>query len=225
MLGYINNDLCLSISNIIKKTTMKKCIMMAVVILGIITSMKGQAIDGLARVSRVQGKEVYILNQPIRSFETVAEVKSSLKLTSILTRGLVNETITDKANEFVRRAIRKANKKTTQPFDAIVYIGGKKVRAVRFIDEPTSTNQGIAKVGKYFGLEAYILAEPLRTYSASNSTWGGVKGIPLLTYGFVNNSIERDVMTFAKKLSKENKNSQALIYSAGRTAISATFDK
>jgi hypothetical protein len=220
MLGYINNDLCLclSISNIIKKTTMKKCIMMAVVILGIITSMKGQAIDGLARV-------VYILNQPIRSFETVAEVKSSLKLTSILTRGLVNETITDKANEFVRRAIRKVNKKTAQPFDAIVYIGGKKVRAVRFIDEPTSTNQGIAKVGKYFGLEAYILAEPLRTYSASNSTWGGVKGIPLLTYGFVNNSIERDVMTFAKKLSKENKNSQALIYSAGRTAISATFDK
>jgi hypothetical protein len=202
---------------------MKKRIMMAMIILGIVTSMNAQVRDGMANVNHVQGKEVYILNQPVRNFETVVKVKSSLKLTSILTRGLVNETITDKANEFTRRAIRKALKRAKQPFDAIVYTGGKEVRAVRFTDEPTSATKGIARVGKYFGLEAYILAEPLKTYSVSNSTWGGVKGIPLLTYGFINNSIERDVMTFAKKLIKENRGSEALIYSAGRTAISATF--
>ena len=63
------------------------------------------------------------------------------------------------------------------------------------------------------------LALLLQGLSAQNSTYGGIKLIPFLTYGWVNNSIEKDVMTFAKKVKREDGQTQAMVYSTGRVVV------
>ncbi|MFM8912451.1 MAG: hypothetical protein ACKOE6_05945 [Flammeovirgaceae bacterium] len=189
----------------------------AVVLLGSTLSVQAQQ-PLLARVAKVQGKEVYILNQPLRQYETVAVIKTNPKIISLLTRGIVNETIADKANQFVRKSARKVRKSKTS-FDAIVYSGGKTARAIRFTEEATLQNSGIASVTKIWGVESYILAEPLKPYSVEDAAYGGIKLIPFLTYGIINNSIEKDVMTFAKKVKKEREEIQSMVYSTGRTVI------
>lgn len=176
----------------------------------------------LARVSKIQGKEVYILNQPLRAYETVATVKTSPKIISILTRGIVNETVSEKANQFVRKSVRKA-KKANVTFDAVLYTGGKTVRAIRFTEAATPDNSGIAAVTKIWGIDSYILAEPIKTYNIQNEVYGGVKLVPFLTYGWVNNSIEKDVMNFAKKIKKTDAGAHAIVYSVGRTVIGASL--
>lgn len=196
---------------------MKIMSMMAVVLLGSALSVQAQN-PLLARVAKIQGKEVYILNQPLRQYETVVTIKTSPKIISLLTRGVVNETISDKANQFVRKSARKAQKLNTS-FDAIIYSGGKTVRAIRFTDVATPENSGVATVTKIWGVDSYILAEPMNNYTAQNSTYGGIKLIPFLTYGWVNNSIEKDVMTFAKKVKKEDGQTQAMVYSTGRVVV------
>jgi hypothetical protein len=158
---------------------MKIAKMMAVLLLGSSLSAQTQN-SSLARVSKVQGKEVYILNQPIRQFETVDTIKTSPKIISLLTRGVVNETISDKADQFVRKAARQM-KKANKSFDAIVYSGGKTVRAIRFTDVATLENSGIARVNKFLGVTVYVLAEPLQSYDVQNSFHGGIKLIPFLT--------------------------------------------
>ncbi|MCE2894415.1 MAG: hypothetical protein LW721_08240 [Flammeovirgaceae bacterium] len=193
---------------------MKIMKMMAVALLGSVLSVQAQD-SLLARVAKIQGKEVYILNQPLRQYETVATIKTSPKIISLLTRGVVNETISDKANQFVRKSARKAQKLNTS-FDAIIYSGGKTVRAIRFTDVANPENSGVATVTKIWGVDSYILAEPMKSYAVQNSTYGGIKLIPFITYGIVNNSIEKDVMTFAKKTKKEDVRATAMVYSTGR---------
>ena len=193
---------------------MKIMKMMAVALLGSVLSVQAQD-PSLARVAKIQGKEVYILNQPLRQYETVATIKTSPKIISLLTRGVVNETISDKANQFVRKSARKVKKSNTA-FDAIIYSGGKTAQAIRFTDVATPENSGIATVTKILGVTAYVLAEPIQSYSVKNSSYGGIKLIPFITYGIVNNSIEKDVMTFAKKTKKEDVQATAMVYSTGR---------
>ncbi len=193
---------------------MKIMKMMAVALLGSVLSVQAQD-PSLARVAKIQGKEVYILNQPLRQYETVATIKTSPKIISLLTRGVVNETISDKANQFVRKSARKG-KKSNSAFDAIIYSGGKTAQAIRFTDVATPENSGIATVTKILGVTAYVLAEPIQSYSVKNSSYGGIKLIPFITYGIVNNSIEKDVMTFAKKTKKEDVQATAMVYSTGR---------
>jgi len=63
---------------------MKIMKMMAVALLGSVLSVQAQD-SLLARVAKIQGKEVYILNQPLRQYETVATIKTSPKIISLLT--------------------------------------------------------------------------------------------------------------------------------------------
>ena len=107
-------------------------------------------------------------------------------------------------------------KKSNTSFDAIIYSGGKTAQAIRFTDVATPENSGIAIVAKIWGITAYVLAEPIQSYSVKSSSYGGIKLIPFVTYGIVNNSIEKDVMTFAKKTKKEDAEATAMVYSTGR---------
>lgn len=177
---------------------------------------------GVARVNRINGKEVYFMNEPLCPYEVVFDVGTSAKFASLLTAGLVNEGVSDKASQFVKRAMKEAEDEGYE-FDAIIYSSGKRVIAINFKEE----SKQLGKVQKIEGVEIYILAEPLLQYEVSNSKRSGLKLKSLLTVGLVNNSVEQDVAEFVRKLLKEadkdDEKIDAVLYGAGKSAVSVQF--
>jgi len=181
---------------------------------------------GLARVTKIQGVEAYFLSEPLREYDVVFDEGTGLKVTSILTGGLVNESVSDKATQFVERVV-KEGKEQGKSFDAVIYTSGKKVIAVKFKTEGTDTNKGIGRVKKISGMDIFVLSEPLSDYDVVNQKGGGLKLKSALTGGVVNNSIEEDVEQFANRLKKDaeddGKTVEAIVYSAGKSAIGAKY--
>lgn len=196
--------------------------MIVALALGVLVQAKAQENDRLARVQKIQGKEVYILSEPVRSYETVRSIRTSPKWMSILTRGVINEHVNDKSAQFVWKAGRKLKRKGVD-FDALLYVDGKKINVIKFTEEATSENEGIAKVKSIKGVNTFVLAEPLDDYSVVKKVYTGVKVIPFLTYGLINNSIERDIKTLAKKTNKKT-DSVNVIYTTGRTGTIVSFN-
>lgn len=180
---------------------------------------------GLARVNKIDGVEVYFMNEPLNDYEVVFDVGTGLKASSLLTGGLVNEGVSEKASQFVRRAIKEA-KEEKHEFDAIIYSSGKKIVAVKF-KNPKPDFKSIARVQKIDGVEVYILSEPMKDYEVLNSKKGGIKFKSALTGGLVNNSIEEDVAQFVNKLvkdsEKENEKIDGIVYGAGKSAAGIKF--
>jgi len=182
-----------------------------------------QQSETLARVQKIGDKEVYILNEPLRDYEYVANVRTGVKWISLLTRGIVNEHVNDKTNQFVRRTTRKLEK-SGQSYDAIIYRGGKRVEAVRFTEERNDENAGLASIQPRNGIATFILAEPVEDYTVVDDIGNGVKLIPFITYGIVNNSIERDIQSLTRRASNRELGDVALIYQTGRRADLITFE-
>jgi len=182
---------------------------------------------GLARVNRIDGVDVYFMNEPLNDYEVVFDVSTGIKATSLITGGLVNEGLSEKAAQFVKRAIKEA-KADKHEFDAIIYSSGKKVIAVKFKD-PKPEFKLMARVQKIEGIEIYILSEPATEYEVLNSEKGGFKMKSALTGGLVNNSIEEDVAQFVKKLvkdaEKDNEKVEGILYGAGKSAAGIKFKK
>lgn len=183
--------------------------------------------NGIARVNRIDGVEAYFMNEPLNDYEVVFDVGTGLKGASLLTGGLVNEGVSDKASQFVKRAIKEA-KGNNHEFDAIIYSSGKRVVAVKFKD-PKPEFKLMARVQKIEGLEIYILSEPVNEYEVMNSKKGGLKMKSALTGGLVNNSIEDDVAQFVKKLVKDaekvDQKLEGIVYGAGKSAAGIKFKK
>jgi ribosomal protein L25 (general stress protein Ctc) len=177
---------------------------------------------GLAKVNKIQGIEAYFMSEPLRSYEVVFDVGTGIKMTSVVTAGVVNESVADKASQFVNRAYKEA-KSENKKIDAVVYSGGKKVVAVKFTEEATEKTKGIGQVKKIDGIEIYLLAEPLLEYEVITEKKGGLKVKSYVTGGLVNNSIEEDIKQFVKKM--DAKEVDALIYSAGKSAVGVKFTK
>lgn len=177
---------------------------------------------GIAKVTRINGKEVYFMNEPLCPYDIVFDVGTSAKFASLLTAGLVNEGVSDKASQFVKKAMKEAEDEKYD-FDAIVYSSGKRVIAIKFKEV---SNQ-LAKVQKVEGVEIFILSEPLLSYDVAGSKRSGLKLKSLLTVGLVNNSVEQDVAEFVNKLLKDaeqdNEKIDAVLYGAGKSAISIKF--
>jgi ribosomal protein L25 (general stress protein Ctc) len=138
---------------------------------------------------------------------------------------LVNEGVSEKASQFVKRAIKEAHK-NNQEFDAIVYSSGKRVVAVKF-KEVDPELKSMATAHKIEGVQIYILCEPLNNYEVVNSKGGGLKMKSYITGGLVNNSIEEDVEQFVRKLvkdaAKDNQRIDGLVYGAGKSASGIKF--
>jgi hypothetical protein len=181
---------------------MKKAILM-IMTLGVVFIVFSQEKTVYGKVQIIDGKEVYILNEPTRNYEAVGEVKTGLKIGSVLTRGIWNEDINAKSAQFTRKAIRKLSK-DGQEFDAILYSEKKRVKAIKFTEEVPASEKQLATINSYYGVHVYVLAQPVDDYDVVNSVRGNVKFLPFLTYGFVNNSIEKDAKSFAKKVSKKH---------------------
>jgi len=169
--------------------------------------------EGLARVNKVQGIEVYILSEPVRDYEVISDVSTGISTTSAVTGGLVNETIADKVSNFVRKAMKQNSR-----IDAVVYSSGKRIVGIRFKDTPKSDTKGIARVKKINGMDAFVLAEPLQDYEVLTSKSGGIKWKSAITGGLINNSIEEDLERMAKKVGGTGTSVDGVIYSSGKTA-------
>lgn len=177
---------------------------------------------GLARVSRIQGYETYVMCDPLRDYTVVFDITSGAKASSLLTGGLVNEGVSDKVTQFVNRAVKTA-KKEGKEFDAVLVGGSKTAVAVKFKGEAGEKDRALARVKKLDGVEVYVMNEPIRDYETVLDTRTGLKAKSYLTGGLVNNSVEEDMAQFVKRILKdadeEKKTVDAVVYSGGKSAI------
>ncbi|RRB06979.1 hypothetical protein [Larkinella rosea] len=177
-----------------------------------------------ARVEKIQGIETYVMCEPLRAYETVFEISSGAKAASLFTGGVVNEGVSDKASQFVRRA-SKQGKNDNKEFDAVVISGSKTAIAVKFKGD--GGEKGMAKVRKIDGLAVYVMNEPLKDYETVVDASGGLKAKSYFTGGIVNNSIEEDIEQFVRRVKKEadeiKKPIDAVVYSSGKRAIGVKF--
>lgn len=192
-----------------------------VLTISICSNAYAQKPQNLARVQRLDGVEVYILCEPLRAYEMVTSVNTALKAEAILTGGLINESITDKVLQFIRRA-----RKQVGNFDAVLYSGGKSLITIKFTEEAKPTIRGIGKVKKIENVDVFVLSEPETNYetiissgiSASNLKWKS-----LITAGVVNNSIEEDLIGMIKDIRGRGANFDGIIYTGGKSAMSFKY--
>jgi len=187
--------------------------------LGLATMANAQE---MAKVSKVNGVEVYILAEPTRSYEVVMGGKNPIPWSAIaFGSGLTGEAISTKMTRFIKSLQGKAEKEDTA-FDAVVYTNGKSVSAIRFTDEATEENDRLAEVQKIEGIPVFIMNEPLKKYVVENEKKSGINW----TRGALNSpSIEEDVEKYARKLKKSFKKGEvdALIYSRGKKCSGIKF--
>ncbi|NQZ76287.1 MAG: hypothetical protein HRT61_09270 [Ekhidna sp.] len=171
-----------------------------------------------AEVQQLGGKEIYLMSEPVASYEIVSSVRTGPKFSSLLTRGIYNEHVNDKATQYVNKSIRRLQKKGIE-FDALVYRTGKKIEAVKF----TEKSDRLANVQEVNGMHVFVMASPLQAFEVTDQVANGVNLLPFFTYGWFNNSIERDVAKYSKKAAK-TENVNAVLYQSGRRASLIKLD-
>ena len=90
-------------------------------------TQSGDDKKGLARVTKIQGVEVYLMSEPLREYETIEEIGSGIQLGSSINTPEINNL----AEHFVKVAL-KAGEKQKKQVDAIIYSSGKKAIAIHF---------------------------------------------------------------------------------------------
>ena len=183
-----------------------------------VTTFAQKGDDMLARVRKVNGVEAYILCEPLRDYTVLVDAGTGLKAESMLTGGLINKSISDRVEQFIRKVTKENGK-----VDAVIYSAGKRIIGVTFKDNGTEKTKGIARVSKVGGFPVFVMNEPLTNYSIVNSKGGGIKWKSLLTAGIVNNSIEDDVEAMVKKI--QNRAADAVLFDGGKSASAIMFDK
>lgn len=179
-----------------------------------------------AEVYIVNGVEAYILNEPVRPYEIVYGKGQGINWSSAVTGGIINNSISTKVGKFIKRIVKKATKEN-KTVDAIIYTSGKNVVAIKFTDEATEENLQKAKVHRLNGIPTYVMCEPYKDFRVVKSKGGGIKWKSAFTGGLLNNSIEQDLMKFAKKYKKMHRKQKidALYYTSGKRCDGILFDK
>ena len=199
-----------------------KRMIMVVALVATVTFLKAQDDTQLAKVDVLDGKQVFILNEPLQDYEIVGSVKTGVKFGSLLTRGILNENVNDKTTQFVRRTFKKLAKEEIE-FDGILYKDGKFVNAIRFTEEANSENERLAEISYINETGIFIMAEPVQEYEVKSVVRNRLNIVPFLTYGIVNPSIEKDAKRFVKAANKKQE-AQFISYSAGRKASIISFE-
>jgi|ADurb_Cas_02_Slu_FD_contig_123_40504_length_1899_multi_5_in_2_out_0_2 hypothetical protein len=188
-----------------------------IMLISISFSVKAQDNKGLARVNKIQGKEVYVICEPERPYEVVDKVNS---VVSQLIG--VSPTVGNMINTLVDKAVNKEKKGKVQPFDAIVTSDGTNAILIKF-KEGSEDKKGIGRVTKMQGKEIYVMCEPLLEYETVNkvnSAFAQIIG--------VDPTVENMIKTLVDKaVDKERKGSiekfDAVITSDGDNAILVKF--
>ena len=80
---------------------------------------------GIGRVSKVAGYPVYVMNEPIVNYSVVNSKGGGIKWKSVLTAGVVNNSIEDDVEAMVKKI-------QTRAADGILFDGGKSASAIMF---------------------------------------------------------------------------------------------
>lgn len=174
--------------------------------------------DMLARVRKINGVEAYILCEPVRDYDVLVDAGTGLKAESVLTGGLINKSISDRVEQFIRKVTKENGK-----VDAVVYSAGKRIIGIAFKDNATTKTKGLARVSKVGGYPVFVMNEPVSDYTVVNSKGGGIKWKSLLTAGLVNNSIEDDVEAMVKKM--QSRAADAVLFDGGKSASGIMFGR
>ena len=188
------------------------------------TSLSFSQAKGYGEVDVIEGIEVYLLNEPVRSYEIVYNKGQGINLQSFITDGKVNESIYDKVKKFAR-AINRKSKSENKKVDALLYTGGKEVIAIKFTDKPTEKTKRKAKIKEYGGIPSYIMCEPYEDFTTVRTKNNGLKMKSYVTKGWINNSIEQDFKKFTNKFAVEYKEKiiDALFYMKGKSCDGIKF--
>lgn len=177
-----------------------------------------------AKVQKVNGIEVYLLSEPVRKYEILNTAGKGIQWGSAFTGGIVNESIATRVSKYIIK-LGEGYKDGDVKFDAIVYTNGKQMTAIKFTDKKTSKNDRISVVQEIEGIPFFVMSKPLKKYDFVSTIGGGIKWKSLVTGGLANNSIEKDLMRFAKKMKKKfrKKEISAIIYERGKKASAIKF--
>ncbi len=202
-----------------------KRILLSLVVLVISQAVFAQ--KNRAKVQKVNGVEVYVMNEPLREYDVVSDESdflSTIEWGSIATSGLINESASAKVGKMVKGIVKVARKKDID-FDAIIYSNGKTAAAIKFTEEATEENEGIAETGKIAGIPFYVMCEPLMDYVVTADKSGGVKWQSAGTYGLVNKTVEEDVTAFVERFKRlvRKEKVEAVIYTSGKKASGVKF--
>lgn len=171
----------------------------------------------LCRVNKIQGKEVYVMCEPVRDYEVIEKVN-----TAVAQLLGVTPTLSNMVNTMVDKAVNKEKKGKVKPFDAIITSDGNNAILVKF-KEGNQDQKGIGRITKMQGKEAYIMCEPLRDYETVdkvNSAFAQVLGVDPTVENMVKTMVDKAVNKESKgKVGKFD----AIITSDGDNAILVKF--
>src|SRR6266513_2949346 len=100
-----------------------------------LTTFAQNSDDMLARVRKRNGVEAYILCEPIRDYNVLVDAGTGVKAESALTGGIINKSIADRVEQFIRKVTKENGK-----IDAVVYSAGKRIIGISFKDNGTEKN-------------------------------------------------------------------------------------
>jgi hypothetical protein len=175
--------------------------------------------NDLAKVKKVNGIEVYVMCEPLRPYDVLADVGTGVKAESVITGGLVNKSISGRISQFVNRA-----KAANDSIDAVVYSSGKRIIGIRFKRPAAADSVGVGQVSKMKGLPVFVMCEPLQGYTVLKSKGGGIKWKSALTAGLANNSIEEDIEKIVNKLD-DVKGIEAFYFDGSKEGDAIAFKK
>lgn len=177
-----------------------------------------------AKVQKINEIEVYLLAEPIREYKTLKSSGKGIQWGSVITGGLINESIATKVTQYCKKIANKYKKQNID-IDGIIYSKGKKMTAIKFTDDKTDKNDRIATVQTLKGIPFFVMSEPVSEYKSVKTIGGGIKWKSAMTNGLINNSIEQDLMKFANKMDTRYKKKQisGIIYKSGKKAKAIKF--
>lgn len=171
----------------------------------------------LGRVNKIQGKEVYVMCEPVRDYDVVGKVNSAVS--QLLG---VTPTISNMVNTMVDKAVNKERKGKVQPFDAIITSDGDNAILIKF-KEGNLEQKGIGRITKIQGKEVYIMCEPLRDYEIVdkvNSAFAQLLGVSPTIENMVKVMVDKAVN---RELKGKIGHFDAVVTSDGDNAILIKF--
>jgi len=130
--GLINKSISGKVEQFVRKIQKENAKIDAIIystgkrIVGVrfIDSSGGQN-DGLAKVSKIMGYKVFVMNEPLVDYEVLNNKGGGIKWKSLVTAGLVNNSIEEDVQAMVKKLQNRAA-------DAMMFEGGKEGMTIMF---------------------------------------------------------------------------------------------
>ena len=93
------------------------------------TEEKTDENERMAKVQKMDGIPLFILNEPVLDYSVEVDRGGGIKWKSLVTGGLMNNSIDEDIEQFVKASDRKFKK---DKIDAIMYVDGKQADGIKF---------------------------------------------------------------------------------------------